>query len=210
MNEVRLTKDEDEKERRKSKRDSRGDHKQKNDTVSKSDAGKKGDAVMDNHTGNCCRHYLLHYFPEISNNFNNLSSIISAHKRKITLVKETPRPASPSLPEAQATNILLIINLVRPFTLNQIKELLSRTGTIIENGFWMDRIKCKCYVEVCCTIFFLNIEEFLKINFHLFILTSTLMRTKRLRQDKPYMVFLGHCPALKSLLLIMLLKKIWT
>lgn len=65
------------------------------------------------------------------------------------IIKETPRPKSPSPPEAQATNILLIKNLVRPFTLNQIKELLSRTGKIVENGFWMDKIKSKCFVEVC-------------------------------------------------------------
>lgn len=55
---------------------------------------------------------------------------------------------SPSPPTSKPTNILLIKNLVRPFTLNQIKELLSRTGTIVENGFWMDRIKSKCIVEV--------------------------------------------------------------
>ena len=75
--------------------------------------------------------------------------MVLATKRKISVVKETPRPTSPSPAEAQATKILLIKNLVRPFTLNQIKELLSRTGTISENGFWMDRIKSKCFVEVC-------------------------------------------------------------
>lgn len=59
-----------------------------------------------------------------------------------------PHIKSPSPPTSKPTNILLIKNLVRPFTLNQIKELLSRTGTIVENGFWMDRIKSKCIVEV--------------------------------------------------------------
>lgn len=72
-----------------------------------------------------------------------------ATRRKISIVKEMPHIKSPSPPMSKPTNILLIKNLVRPFTLNQIKELLSRTGTIVENGFWMDRIKSKCIVEAC-------------------------------------------------------------
>jgi hypothetical protein len=39
--------------------------------------------------------------------------------------------------------------LVRPFTVNQLKELLARTGSIVEAGFWIDKIKSKCYVQVC-------------------------------------------------------------
>lgn len=68
-----------------------------------------------------------------------------------------PHIKSPSPPATKPTNILLIKNLVRPFTLNQIKELLSRTGTIVENGFWMDRIKSKCFVEV--SKLFLNLTH---------------------------------------------------
>lgn len=37
---------------------------------------------------------------------------------------------------------------VRPFTLGQLKELLSRTGTLVEEGFWIDKIKSHCYVTV--------------------------------------------------------------
>ncbi|EDW44935.1 GM23219, partial [Drosophila sechellia] len=38
-------------------------------------------------------------------------------------------------------------NLVRPFTVLQLKGLLARTGKIVEeDGFWIDRIKSKCYV----------------------------------------------------------------
>ncbi|XP_058809272.1 apoptotic chromatin condensation inducer in the nucleus [Phymastichus coffea] len=120
MNEVRLGKDEDEdKDRYKDKSEDVDGHKPKNDASSRNDTNRKGDDKMDNHI---------------------------ASRRKIS-IKETPRPTSPSPPEPQATKILLIKNLVRPFTLNQIKELLSRTGTIAENGFWMDRIKSKCFVE---------------------------------------------------------------
>lgn len=37
---------------------------------------------------------------------------------------------------------------VRPFTLGQLKELLSRTGSLVEEGFWIDKIKSHCYVTV--------------------------------------------------------------
>lgn len=37
---------------------------------------------------------------------------------------------------------------VRPFTLGQLKELLNRTGTVVEEGFWIDKIKSHCYVTV--------------------------------------------------------------
>lgn len=37
---------------------------------------------------------------------------------------------------------------MRPFTLGQLKELLNRTGTVVEEGFWIDKIKSHCYVTV--------------------------------------------------------------
>ncbi|KAL7287102.1 hypothetical protein TKK_0018721 [Trichogramma kaykai] len=118
LNEVRLTKDDEERVTNKRKKEII-DNEEETDLTTNSEITKK-DQKTDN---------------------------LTASRRKISIIKETPRPASPSTAEAQATNILLIKNLVRPFTLNQIKELLSRTGTIVENGFWMDRIKSKCYVE---------------------------------------------------------------
>ncbi|KAK7872493.1 hypothetical protein R5R35_014284 [Gryllus longicercus] len=69
--------------------------------------------------------------------------------RKISIVSDDARKLqrSPSPPRHKATNVLFITNLVRPFTVNQLKELLARTGKIIEGGFWIDKIKSKCYVE---------------------------------------------------------------
>ncbi|XP_021239733.1 apoptotic chromatin condensation inducer in the nucleus-like, partial [Numida meleagris] len=51
-----------------------------------------------------------------------------------------------SPPRARPTNIVHLCNLVRPFTLGQLKALLGRTGTLREDGFWIDRIKSHCYV----------------------------------------------------------------
>lgn len=46
------------------------------------------------------------------------------------------------------SRILFVRNLVRPFTLLQLKELLKETGNTIEDGFWIDKIKSKCFVTV--------------------------------------------------------------
>ncbi|XP_012219527.1 apoptotic chromatin condensation inducer in the nucleus [Linepithema humile] len=127
INEVRLSKDDDEdrdrhrsNDKRHNSNDSTNDSKVTEENLQKNGAAKKGNAKVDNHL---------------------------ATRRKISIVKEVAHVKSPSPPASKPTNILLIKNLVRPFTLNQIKELLSRTGTIVENGFWMDRIKSKCIVE---------------------------------------------------------------
>lgn len=62
----------------------------------------------------------------------------------------TPAPhvvRSPSPARNRASHVLYITNLVRPFTVMQLKGLLARTGKIVEDdGFWIDRIKSKCYV----------------------------------------------------------------
>ncbi|XP_039307393.1 apoptotic chromatin condensation inducer in the nucleus isoform X2 [Solenopsis invicta] len=126
INEVRLSKDDDEDRDRHRSNDKRHNSsdimndKAMDENLQKNGAAKKGNGKVDNHI---------------------------ATRRKISIVKEMPHIKSPSPPASKPTNILLIKNLVRPFTLNQIKELLSRTGTIVENGFWMDRIKSKCIVE---------------------------------------------------------------
>ncbi|KAJ8978908.1 hypothetical protein NQ317_008887 [Molorchus minor] len=64
-------------------------------------------------------------------------------QRKISIqLRPPPSPARNPISE-----VLYISNLVRPFTVKQLKELLERTGKIKEGGFWTDRIKSKCYVQ---------------------------------------------------------------
>lgn len=70
--------------------------------------------------------------------------------RKISIVSDDGntaivRPPSPA--KHHSSNILYITNLVRPFTVLQLKSLLARTGKIVENGFWIDKIKSKCFVK---------------------------------------------------------------
>ncbi|KAK7499011.1 hypothetical protein BaRGS_00009820 [Batillaria attramentaria] len=51
-----------------------------------------------------------------------------------------------SPPRKPVSKIVHIINLVRPFTLGQLKQLLGRTGTLVNSGFWINSIKSHCYV----------------------------------------------------------------
>lgn len=75
-------------------------------------------------------------------------NIISIN-RKISIVDDIASKLKPPPSPAKnpVSNVLFITNLVRPFTLKQLKELLERTGKIQEDGFWTDRIKSKCYVQ---------------------------------------------------------------
>lgn len=52
--------------------------------------------------------------------------------------------ASP--PRNPKSRILFVRNLVRPFTLNQLKQLLQEFGDTVDSEFWIDKIKSKCFV----------------------------------------------------------------
>ncbi|XP_070292798.1 apoptotic chromatin condensation inducer in the nucleus isoform X2 [Salvelinus sp. IW2-2015] len=73
---------------------------------------------------------------------------ISQLKSGVSITIDDPvRTAKqPSPPRGKVSNIVHVSNLVRPFTLGQLKELLGRTGTVLEDGFWIDKIKSHCYV----------------------------------------------------------------
>ncbi|XP_016131650.1 apoptotic chromatin condensation inducer in the nucleus-like [Sinocyclocheilus grahami] len=73
---------------------------------------------------------------------------ISQQKSGVSITIDDPirsgRQLSP--PRGKTSNIIHVYNLVRPFTLGQLKELLNRTGKLVEEGFWIDKIKSHCYV----------------------------------------------------------------
>lgn len=52
-----------------------------------------------------------------------------------------------SVKRIATTSVIRITNLVRPFTVGQLRDLLQRTGKIVSNGFWIDPIKSQCIVE---------------------------------------------------------------
>ncbi|XP_062850404.1 apoptotic chromatin condensation inducer 1b isoform X3 [Trichomycterus rosablanca] len=78
---------------------------------------------------------------------------ISQQKVAVSITIDDPvrtgRQLSP--PRGKTSNIIHICNLVRPFTLGQLKELLNRTGSVVEEGFWIDKIKSHCYVTYSST-----------------------------------------------------------
>ncbi|XP_038126353.1 apoptotic chromatin condensation inducer 1b isoform X1 [Cyprinodon tularosa] len=78
---------------------------------------------------------------------------ISQQKSGVSVTIDDPVRTSrqPSPPRGKISNIIHVINLVRPFTLLQLKELLNRTGTVVEEGFWIDKIKSHCYVTYTTT-----------------------------------------------------------
>ncbi|XP_037538036.1 apoptotic chromatin condensation inducer in the nucleus isoform X2 [Nematolebias whitei] len=77
---------------------------------------------------------------------------ISQQKTGVYITVDDPVRTSrqPSPPRGKASSIVHVCNLVRPFTLGQLKELLSRTGSLVEDGFWIDKIKSHCYVTYSC------------------------------------------------------------
>lgn len=60
---------------------------------------------------------------------------------------DTPEPKKKSLKRLATSSVIRITNLVRPFTVGQLRDLLQRTGKIVSNGFWIDTIKSQCIVE---------------------------------------------------------------
>lgn len=65
----------------------------------------------------------------------------------ITDAKDLPNESVQVSPAHNPTsNIIFIKNLVRPFTLLQLKDLLKQSGNMIEERFWIDKIKSKCIV----------------------------------------------------------------
>lgn len=64
------------------------------------------------------------------------------------LVADEPvRVKQPSVANEPPSEILYIRGLTRPFSLMQLKELLSRYGTLVDGDFWLDKIKSQCFVH---------------------------------------------------------------
>ncbi|XP_055917115.1 apoptotic chromatin condensation inducer in the nucleus isoform X2 [Eupeodes corollae] len=67
--------------------------------------------------------------------------------RKISILSDRDDHLPPIPTKNETSSILYITNLVRPFTVLQLKGLLARTGKIVDNRFWIDKIKSKCYIQ---------------------------------------------------------------
>ena len=82
---------------------------------------------------------------------NKTTQPIVEQKTKIVAETETESKEDPELkrdvspPRSPESNIIFIRNLVRPFTLLQLKDVLGKTGKLNEQRFWIDKIKSKCF-----------------------------------------------------------------
>ncbi|XP_077401081.1 apoptotic chromatin condensation inducer 1b isoform X2 [Vanacampus margaritifer] len=78
---------------------------------------------------------------------------ISQQRSGVSITIDDPIRSTrqPSPPRGKLSNIIHVTNLVRPFTLGQLKELLKQTGSLVEEGFWIDKIKSHCYVTYATT-----------------------------------------------------------
>jgi len=71
-----------------------------------------------------------------------------APKPDVVLAAAAPLTEATSPARQPKASVLHVSNLVRPFTVNQLKELLARTGQLIEGKFWIDKVKSSCIVQV--------------------------------------------------------------
>lgn len=88
-----------------------------------------------------------------------------SNKSAIPLIKpDEPEAArrSPSPARNPVGRIVHVRNLVRPFTVGQLKELLRRTGPYDEESFWIDKIKSHCFVTVSCFLRSILEEDWMK------------------------------------------------
>ncbi|KAK7910351.1 hypothetical protein WMY93_015035 [Mugilogobius chulae] len=85
---------------------------------------------------------------KVSPNDTLVRRSISQQKSGVSVTIDDPIRSNrqPSPPRGKVSNIIHITNLVRPFTVGQLKELLNQTGSIVEDGFWIDKIKSHCFV----------------------------------------------------------------
>ncbi|XP_032783764.2 apoptotic chromatin condensation inducer in the nucleus isoform X3 [Daphnia magna] len=68
-------------------------------------------------------------------------------KPEAVMAAAAPLLEATSPAQQPRSSVLNVSNLVRPFTINQLKELLARTGHLVEGKFWIDRVKSSCLVQ---------------------------------------------------------------
>merc|ERR1712176_99100 len=69
----------------------------------------------------------------------------SSPKRRHSIKKTDERIREPSPPPGEPMHVVHITNLVRPFTLGQLKDFLQVHGDY--SDFWIDKIKSNCFVK---------------------------------------------------------------
>ena len=77
-----------------------------------------------------------------------VSESVGPTKPEVVLAAADPLLEATSPAQHPRTCVLHVSNLVRPFTVNQLRDILARTGHLIEGKFWIDKVKSSCLVQV--------------------------------------------------------------
>lgn len=85
--------------------------------------------------------------PEEEEKPDNYNDESKSDKSLTEDINEEPKKKLFSVKRTNTSCVIRITNLVRPFTVGQLRDLLQRTGKIVANGFWIDTIKSQCIVE---------------------------------------------------------------
>jgi hypothetical protein len=109
-------------------------------------------------------------------------------KPEVVLAAAAPLLEATSPAQQPRSSVLNVSNLVRPFTINQLKELLARTGHLIDGKFWIDRVKSSCLIQV---IFFNPFLQFIKDDLYFSCVYSTKLKKKLKKLGLPYTEFIG-------------------
>lgn len=78
--------------------------------------------------------------------FSDVIDEVAAGKETDEHKDHNPEDTRSPSEDREPSEFLYIRNLVRPFTIGQLKEVLTRHGNMIEDKFWTDRVKSRCLV----------------------------------------------------------------
>jgi hypothetical protein len=73
-------------------------------------------------------------------------SKMSIFSKTLLFLQEAEATKEVTPPRSAPSPIIIVTNLVRPFTVPQLRELLQRTGNVVD--LWVDKIKSKCVAKV--------------------------------------------------------------
>ena len=90
-----------------------------------------------------CRRYTHPHTHTHTHTHTHISSHTHTHTLHTTVKRRTPSPA-----RNPPSRILHVEHLTRPFTVMQLKELLTEDGPMISDGFWTNKIKSHCIILV--------------------------------------------------------------
>ena len=103
-----------------------------------------------------CNHFCFQFQPMLLGPASRNEDLSSTPSSEINF--KAKRAISP--PHMPPSLVVHVVNLVRPFTQNQLNQLLSQYGTLVEGGFWINKIKSHCYVTVGNVYIYIYIYNF--------------------------------------------------